>query len=70
MNTQAGILEDFEVLLSDRNFPTASISFKERVLQMNENEPSQSWAIQYLNDAKQFVNQAEAFRHNTLTDVS
>lgn len=70
VNTQAGILEDFEVLLSDRNFPTASISFKERVLQMNENEPSQSWAIQYLNDAKQFVNQAEAFRHNTLTDVS
>lgn len=70
VNTQAGILEDFEFLISDRNFPIGGISFKERVLQMNKNEPSQSWAQQYLNEAYQFVNQAEAFRRNALTDVS
>jgi sulfite reductase (ferredoxin) len=63
-NTQHDIIVDF-----DTHFiATAEIvidgSFKEFVLQINQNEPSKQFALKYLNDAKQFIKQTKQLREN------
>jgi len=54
-NTQSGILKDFDLHFTQNGLYVESNSFKETVLQMNEAEPSEEFAIGYLNKAKDFV---------------
>ncbi len=61
-STQAGVIKEFDhhfVATGEFNFGT---SFSELVLQINKNEPSQQFAIQYFGEATQFLNQIKANR--------
>ena len=54
-NTQAGILKDFDSNFTQKGWYTQSNSFRETVLQMNEVEPSEEFALRYLKTAEEFV---------------
>jgi sulfite reductase (ferredoxin) len=61
-NTQAGILKDFDIHFTQSGLYTESNSLKETVLQMNESEPTEEFANNYLQQAKNFVAYAKNFR--------
>lgn len=61
-NTQAGILKDFDIHFTQNGLYTQSNSLKETVLQMNESEPTEEFANNYLQQAKNFVAYAKNFR--------
>ncbi|MDT0677082.1 HEPN domain-containing protein [Autumnicola musiva] len=61
-NIQAGIISQFDELFVDTGKIDLSTSFKEFAYQMNENEPSEAFAIKYLEDAHLFLKRVDAFR--------
>lgn len=61
-NTQAGVLKDFDVYFIAKGLYTAHPSFKDLVLQINQNEPSEEFAIKYLEQANAFIDFAKAFK--------
>ncbi len=61
-NTQAGVLKDFDVYFIAKGLYTAYPSFKDLVLQINQNEPSEEFAIKYLEQANAFIDFAKAFK--------
>jgi sulfite reductase (ferredoxin) len=61
-NTQSGILKDFDLHFTEKGLYKDAVSFKETVLQINQNEPSEKFAISYLEQAKAFNAYAHAFR--------
>src|SRR6266487_2598421 len=65
-NTQAGILKDFDVHFTQNGLYTESNSFKETVLQMNNEKPCEEFAISYLQKAKDFVAFAKQYREQTV----
>jgi len=65
-NTQAGILKDFDVHFTQNGLYTESNSFKETVLQMNNEKPSEEFAITYLQKARDFVAFAKQYREQAV----
>ncbi|MDT0689129.1 HEPN domain-containing protein [Salegentibacter sp. F188] len=61
-NTQAGIISQFDELFVETGKIELSTSFKEFAYQMNENEPSEAFAIKYLEDASLFLKRVDAYR--------
>ncbi len=61
-NTQIGILNDFDKNFTDKGLYTNNTSFKELVLQINQNEPSKEFATKYLQQAKDFIAYAKAYK--------
>ena len=61
-NTQVGILNDFDKHFTATNLYTESSSFKADVMRMNENEPTETFANDYLGQAKDFISYADAYR--------
>jgi sulfite reductase (ferredoxin) len=65
-NTQHGILNDFDKHFTEKGLYTNTPSFKELVLQINKNEPSEGFANEYLSEAKVFANWAKQFREQAI----
>ncbi|MFI5185702.1 MAG: HEPN domain-containing protein [Chitinophagales bacterium] len=65
-NTQAGILKDFDLHFTQNGLYTDSNDLKETVLQMNQAEPSEEFAMAYLQKAKDFVVFAKLFRQQAI----
>lgn len=65
-NTQHGILNDFDKHFTQTGLYTSSESFKEKVLQMNKTEPSEAFAVAYLEEAKTFAAYAKQFREQAI----
>jgi sulfite reductase (ferredoxin) len=64
-NTQTGIINDFDkYFVEGGKWPLAG-SFKDLVLQINQNEPGEAFAKQYYKQAEDFYQQAQAFRQAT-----
>ncbi|SFU50138.1 sulfite reductase (ferredoxin) [Pustulibacterium marinum] len=63
-NTQAGIIKQFEEIFG-AEFELGT-SFSEFTYQINNNEPSEAFAKQYLLDAQTFYKQVDAFRTKQL----
>ncbi|MBL7882552.1 MAG: HEPN domain-containing protein [Bacteroidia bacterium] len=61
-NTHHGIINDFDKQYVETNEIKVSKTFKEFVLQINQNEPSKGFAKGYLNDATNFIEQAKQLR--------
>lgn len=61
-NTQSGILKDFDIHFTQKGLYTGKESLKDFVLQINQYEPSENFATQYLSEAKAFVEYAKQFR--------
>jgi len=65
-NTQHGILSDFDKQFTEKSLYTEAESFKKAVMRMNEAEPSESFANEYLQQAKKFIEFAKAFREQSV----
>lgn len=63
-NTQHGILKDFDLNFSDKGLYEGS--FKTSVMRMNDAPPSEAFAIEYLQQAKAFVEFAKVFREKAI----
>jgi sulfite reductase (ferredoxin) len=65
-NTQAGILKDFDTHFVQKGLFSEYSSFKEAVLKMNEVEPSEEFALSYLQEAKDFIAFARQYREQVV----
>ena len=63
-NTQHGILKDFDTHFSDKGLYIPG-GFKTAVMYMNDVTPSETFANEYLHQAKKFVEFAKIFREQT-----
>ncbi len=61
-NTHHGIINDFEKHYFETNEIRLNKTFKEFVLQINQNEPSNEFAENYLKEALDFIEQAKKLR--------
>jgi sulfite reductase (ferredoxin) len=61
-NTQVGILNDFDAHFTLKGLYTQHESFKELVLQINKNEPSETFAKNYLAQADAFIDFAKTYK--------
>ena len=69
-NTHAGIIKDFdEVFVATGNIVLEG-SFSDCIYQINQNEPSETFAIKYLQDALDFYQKVDAFRKKELEHAS
>ena len=66
-NTQTGILKDFDAHFTEKGLYSGTDSFKELVLQINKNEPGAEFAQAYLQQAKDFVTYARAYKEEAVT---
>jgi sulfite reductase (ferredoxin) len=64
-NTQHGILKDFDTHFSDKGLYIPG-SFKTAVMYMNDVPPSETFANEYLQQAKKFIEFAKVFREQTV----
>jgi sulfite reductase (ferredoxin) len=64
-NTQHGILNDFEKHFVEKGLYPGE-SFKETVLQINKTEPSEAFALDYLQKAKAFATWAKQYREQAI----
>ena len=65
-NTQIGIINDFEKHYVETGEFTLEIDFADLVLQINQNEPSDTFAQNYLNQATEFIDRVIALREKQL----
>ena len=65
-NTQAGIISQFEEVFGGEI--QLESSFSEFVYQIQKNEPTQDFALKYLNDAKLFYNKVDAFHAKSVVN--
>ncbi|HZI53669.1 MAG TPA: nitrite reductase, partial [Chitinophagaceae bacterium] len=68
-NTQTGILKDFDTHFTEKGLYAESASFKNMVLQINQTEPSEEFAVSYLQQAKDFIAFARQFRVQAVLEV-
>ena len=65
-NTQQGILKDFDTHFTEKGNYTATENFKTAVMRMNDIPPSEEFANEYLQQAKEFVEFAKIFREQII----
>jgi sulfite reductase (ferredoxin) len=63
-NTQHGILKDFDIHFSEKGLYDGS--FKSAAMRINENEPSEEFANEYLQQAKEFIAFAKQWREQAV----
>lgn len=61
-NTHNSIIKDFNAYFIANGRITLNSSFEDLVLQLNKNEPNESFSKSYLADAEEFLNKVESFR--------
>ncbi len=68
-NTHTSIISDFDEKFVAAGKIVLQTGFEKLVLQINQNEPTESFAKRYLKDAKTFLGQVEAYRKLELAHV-
>ncbi len=61
-NTHNSIIKDFNTYFIANGRITLNSSFEDLVLQLNKNEPNETFAKSYLADAEEFLNKVESYR--------
>ncbi|MFL5764726.1 MAG: nitrite reductase [Bacteroidia bacterium] len=69
-NTQNDIINDFEKHFVDTGKIRLVGSFREFVLQINKNEPSEEFAASYLTEAKEFIRNISAIREEQISSFA
>ena len=67
-NTQHGILNDFDKTFTQAGLYTKAESFKAHVLRMNDIAPSEAFAAEYLQQAKDFVAYSKSSREQLVLE--
>ncbi len=68
-NTQNDIINDFEKQFIQTSDIKLEGAFRDFVLQINKNEPSEEFAVRYLEEAQEFIKQASAYREKQLQEA-
>ena len=66
VNTQHGVMSDFDKTFIDTNLIPLNSSFTELALQINKHEPTEFFAESYFSKANQFVTSVKAYRESTI----
>ena len=61
-NTHNSIIKDFNTYFIENGRIPVNSSFEDLVLQLNQNEPNETFAKSYLLDAEEFLNKVESYR--------
>lgn len=69
VNTHAGIIKDFDERFVTSGRINLGIGFEELALQLNKNQPTETFAQRYMEDAKGFLKSVEQFRNQELAEV-
>ncbi len=68
-NTQIKILQDFDThIINENRLSIDGNSFEQMVLAINQNEPSEAFAKQYVAQFKQFLEQVVTYRNQFIED--
>ena len=67
-NHQAGIIDLFDTVFVETNKISFETSFRDLVFQINQNEPTETFAKKYIEQAIHFFDTIEAFRAKDLED--
>jgi len=67
VNTHHGVINDFDKHFIETGELKLGTTFKELVLQINQNEPTKSFAQLYFIEAKEFLESVKIIRENSLT---
>ncbi|MFN8264669.1 MAG: HEPN domain-containing protein [Chitinophagaceae bacterium] len=67
-NTQHGILNDFDKHVTAAGLYNIAPSFKDYVMRMNDAEPSEKFATEYLQQAKDFIGFSKQFREQLVLE--
>jgi len=65
-NTQASIISQFDEVFVSTNLISLGSTFAELIYQINKNEPSESFAENYIQMANEFLTTVKEFRKNDL----
>jgi sulfite reductase (ferredoxin) len=65
-NTQHGILKDFDTHFVQKGLYTEYASFKDAVMRMNDAEPTEAFAREYLQQSREFAEFAKKFREQAI----
>lgn len=65
-NTQHGILKDFDTHFVQKGLYTEYTSFKDEVMRMNDAEPTEAFAREYLQQSREFAEFAKKFREQAI----
>ncbi|MGO4905603.1 HEPN domain-containing protein [Flavobacterium sp. W20_MBD1_R3] len=68
-NNQAGIIDLFDTVFTETNKIDLKSTLKDKVFQINQNEPSEEFAQKYLQDAISFFEIIEDYRTKDLADA-
>ncbi|MFQ3576547.1 MAG: nitrite reductase, partial [Cytophagales bacterium] len=68
-NTQYGIMVDFDKHFVESGYIEVKGGFKNLALSINKNEPSESFALEFFEQAKDFFENAKNLREKTLQNV-
>jgi sulfite reductase (ferredoxin) len=68
-STQIQTLNDFQQHFVETGLLPLATNFKELVLRINKNEPDQTFALEYWNDARKFLEAVFAFRSETEKEI-
>jgi len=68
-NRHNTIISDFDINFVQTNKIQLSTNFSNFAMQINKNKPTEAFALKYLKDTQQFVNQVEEFRNVELKSV-
>ncbi|SFH01846.1 HEPN domain-containing protein [Pontibacter chinhatensis] len=68
-NTQHSILQEFDTHFVETGLFTFAPDFKSSVLQINQHEPSESFATEYLSQALLFLQQANRYRKEKVVNA-
>jgi sulfite reductase (ferredoxin) len=61
-STQTGVIKEFDLNYVNTGLVNLPVSFNDLVLQINQNEPSETFATAYLQSAEEFLNEMKANR--------
>lgn len=68
-NNHAGIIDLFDTVFTSTNKIDLNSTFRDLVYQVNQNEPSEEFAIKYIQDATTFFEIIESYRAKNLENV-
>ena len=61
-SSQYQVMTDFQTHFVESGILPLSVNFKDHVLRINKNEPTEEFAIEYLEDSKKFLEDVMAYR--------
>jgi len=68
-STQYQVITDFQARFIDTGLIHLPTSFKEHLFRINKNEPSKSFAVEFMNDSENFLQNIKQYRESSLKEL-